>query len=278
MIKLGTMVNFNEEIKDLAALKTAFENVKKYGLPTCQLCCWDMTKFTDENAAGVNAIVKETGVEITAFWCGWEGGCTWNFIDGYHTIGLVPIAYRARRVQNLKDGSDFAKKIGVKNVVTHVGFLPENQKTDEYTAVVEAIKEVALYCKGNGQNFLFETGQETPVTLRRTIERVGTGNLGINLDPANLLLYGKGNPCDALDVFGEFVMGVHAKDGEYPTDGDRLGEEKRIGEGKVNFPLLIKKLKNLGYDGAITIEREISGEKQIKDILYAKKFLEELIK
>ena len=148
MIKLGTMVNFNEDIKDLAALKTAFENVKKYGLPTCQLCCWDMTKFTDENAAGVTAIVKETGVEITAFWCGWEGGCTWNFIDGYHTIGLVPIAYRARRVQNLKDGSDFAKKIGVKNVVTHVGFLPENQKTDEYTAVVEAIKEVALLAAG----------------------------------------------------------------------------------------------------------------------------------
>lgn len=201
----------------------------------------------------------------------------WDFIDGYHTIGLVPVGPRARRVQNLKDGSDFAKKLGVKYVVTHAGFIPENQKTDEYVAVVAALKEVAEHCKKNGQYFLFETGQETPVTLRRTIEKIGTGNVGVNLDPANLLLYGKGNPCDAMDVFGDYVMGVHAKDGEYPTDGDCLGTEKRIGDGRVNFPLLIKKLKEHGYDGAITIEREIDGEEQARDVLYAKKFLEELI-
>ena len=124
---------------------------------------------------------------------------------------------------------------------------------------------------------MFETGQETPITLLRTILTVNTGNLGINLDPANLLLYGKANPCDALDVFGKYVMGVHAKDGEYPTDPLYLGQEKRIGDGRVNFPLLIEKLKKLGYDGSLTIEREISGEKQVQDILYAKKFLEELI-
>lgn len=72
MIKLGTMVRFSHETQGLGELKTAFENVKKYGLPTCQLCCWDMSKFTDENAAGIREIVKETGVEISALWCGWE--------------------------------------------------------------------------------------------------------------------------------------------------------------------------------------------------------------
>ena len=143
--------------------------------------------------------------------------------------------------------------------------------------MVLAIKEVAEYCKKNGQYLLFETGQETPITLKRTIEAVGTGNLGINLDPANLLLYGKGNPCDAVDVFGEYVRNVHGKDGEYPVNPACLGEEKRIGDGRANYPLLIKKLKEKGYDGPITIEREISGEQQIKDILYAKKFLEDII-
>lgn len=276
-MKLGTMVPFSNPAEGLDTLRTKFENVKKYGLSTCQLSCWNMDKFTDENAAGIRQIAADTGVEISALWCGWEVEPTWNFPDGYHTIGLVPITYRARRVQNLKDGSDFAKKIGVTYVVTHVGFLPENPKTDEYTAVVAAIREVALHCKQNGQYFLFETGQETPVTLRRTIEEVGTGNLGINLDPANLLLYGKGNPCDAVDIFGDFVMGVHAKDGEYPTDGQNLGQEKRIGDGRVNFPQLIKKLKEHGYDGDITIEREISGEEQVKDVIYAKKFLEDII-
>ena len=106
---------------------------------------------------------------------------------------------------------------------------------------------------------------------------MGTGNLGINLDPANLLLYGKANPCDAVDIFGDYVRGVHAKDGEYPTDPRYLGEEKRIGDGRANFPVLIKKLIEHGYDGSLTIEREIDGAKQIEDILYAKKFLEDII-
>lgn len=254
-----------------------FRRVKSFGLTGCQLCCWDMDLFTDEYAQKVKAAVSETGVEVTALWCGYEGKCMWNFTDGYHTLGIVPVPLRATRVENLKKGSDFARKLGVTDVVTHMGFLPENPKTDEYAAVVAAIRDIAEHCKKNGQWLLFETGQETPITLKRTICSVGTGNLGINLDPANLLMYGKGNPCDALDVFGEYVRGVHAKDGEYPTDPAWLGAEKRIGDGRVDFPKLIAKLKACGYDGAITIEREISGDKQVEDILYAKKFLEKLL-
>ena len=131
--------------------------------------------------------------------------------------------------------------------------------------------------EGNGQNFLFETGQETPVTLKRLIMDTGLKNVGINLDPANLIMYGKANPVDALDVFGEYVMGVHAKDGKYPTNGNELGVETRIGEGKVNFPAFIAKLKEVGYDGAVTIEREISGEEQIRDIKESITYLNDLI-
>ena len=102
-------------------------------------------------------------------------------------------------------------------------------------------------------------------------------NLGINLDPANLILYGKANPVDSLDVFGEYVVDIHAKDGCYPTDGKNLGREVPIGEGSVNFPVFIQKLKKIGYDGTLIIEREITGEQQSKDILSAKKYLEALI-
>lgn len=251
--------------------------VHDYGMKSCQLNCWKMELYTDEKAAEVNAACEKYGVKVSALWAGWSGPSEWNFVNGYHTLGLVPIAYREQRIKDLKAGSDFAKKIGVTDVATHMGFLPENCKTDEYAQVVEAIREVAEYCKQNGQYLLFETGQETPVTLKRTIEKVATGNLGINLDPANLLLYGKANPCDAVDVFGEYVRNVHAKDGEYPTNGEFLGEEKRIGDGRVNFPLLIERLKAKGYDGPLTIEREISGDQQVKDIIYAKKFLEDII-
>lgn len=277
MMELGTMVHFDGNVS-LEQLEQAFEKLAQFGFTTCQLNCWDAKVFTDENAEEVKRISAKTGIRISALWCGYDFPCVWNFTEGYHTIGLVPISTRAHRIQNLKDGSDFAKKIGVDRMATHVGFLPENPKTDEYEGVVAAIREVALYCKKNGQYFLFETGQETPITLLRTIQKINTGNLGVNLDPANLLLYGKANPCDAVDIFGDYVMGVHGKDGEYPTDGDRFGLEKRIGDGRVNFPLLLKKLKEHGYDDAITIEREIRGDEQIKDILYAKSFLENIIK
>ena len=270
-MKIGTMVSLNENVAE------KIRDVKKYGLQSFQLVCWNMEMFTDENAETVRQTADECGLELTALWCGWEGEAVWNFMDGYHTLGLVPVRYRVKRVENLKKGSDFAKKLGVTDVITHMGFLPENPETDEYREVTLAIREVAEYCKRNGQYLLFETGQETPITLLRTIEYVGTGNLGINLDPANLLMYGKGNPVDALDVFGEYVLGIHGKDGCYPTDGHELGAEMPLGQGRVNYPAFIRKLKEIGYEGDITIEREISGEEQKKDILMGKKLLEDLI-
>ena len=131
--------------------------------------------------------------------------------------------------------------------------------------------------KENGQYLLFETGQETPVTMLRCFETVGEDNLGVNLDTANVILYGKANPVDALDVFGKYVRNLHAKDGVYPVNGRELGKEVRLGDGKVNFPRLIARLRELGYDGCLTIEREVDGSQQTVDIRHAKKFLEGII-
>lgn len=271
-MKLGVLV----QLHDLN-IDERFRKVRELGFDYCQFSCWDSTYFTDEVAEEINKACKKYDIKISTFWCGWCAPSIWNFTEGPLTLGLVPLEYRHQRMNELMRGSDFAKKLGVVNMATHVGFLPENPSTTEYKSLVCAIRVVAQHCKENGQYFMFETGQETPVTLRRTIEDIGLDNLGINLDPANLLLYGKGNPVDALGVFGEYVRDIHAKDGCYPTNGRELGEEKPLGEGMVNFPAFIKKLKEIGYDGHITIEREISGEKQIEDILAAKKLLEELI-
>ncbi len=271
-MKLGVMVQL-----DSIEIDEKIKQVRDYGFDSCQLCGWKKEFFTDEIAQAVLDACKKYEVKISTFWCGWGGPQIWDFYEGPLTLGLVPVEYRYDRMKDLMLGSDFAKKIGVENVATHVGFLPETPNSEQYHAVVCAIRVVAQHCKDNGQHFLFETGQETPVTLRRTIESVGTGNLGINLDPANLIMYGKANPIDALDVFGEFVRDVHAKDGCYPTEGIKLGCETPIGKGKVNFPEFIKKLKEVGYNGTLTIEREIFGDQQIKDIKESKVILEELI-
>lgn len=270
-MKLGILVPLNTEIEK------EFKKVYDLGFRSCQLNCWDENLMTDENAEIVNACSEKYGVSVSTFWCGWKGPARWNFYEGPLTLGLVPETYRYERIRELKKGSDFAKKINVENIATHVGFIPETPNTAEYQSLVCCLRDLAEYIKGNGQYFLFETGQETPVTLLRIIEDIGTGNLGINLDPANLILYGKANPVDALDVFGSYVRDIHGKDGCYPTDGKNLGRETALGDGKVNYPKFVARLKEIGYDGPITIEREISGEQQITDIKKAKQFLESLI-
>lgn len=259
------------------SLRTHVQDAVRYGFKHCQLISWEPHLWNAEEAKRVNAICKEEGMTITAFWCGWEGPAIWDFIDGPETLGLVPVAFRYVRMKNLMDGADFAKMLGVEDIISHMGFIPENPSDANYPGFISAMRHVARHLKENGQNLLFETGQETPVAMLRCFEDIGTGNTYVNLDPANLILYGKSNAVDSLCVFGKYVRGVHAKDGLYPTDGRNLGHEVKVGAGKVNFPELIKGLHELGYTGSLTIEREISGDQQTKDILEAQALLNQLI-
>ncbi|MCL5273204.1 MAG: sugar phosphate isomerase/epimerase [Chloroflexi bacterium] len=270
-LKLGVMASLP------AGPEAEMQKAHELGLPTCQLVCWQRELFSAAMADRVVAASRRYGVEVTTLWTGLPGPAVWNFTEGPATIGLVPPERRAERVATLKEGADFAVRIGVSSITTHVGFIPENPGDPLYPGLLEALKDVVAYCRARSLTFCFETGQETPVTLLRVIEDLGRDGLGINLDPANLLLYGKANPVDALDVIGAFVRGVHAKDGEYPTNGRYLGEEKALGQGRVNFPVLAPKLKALGYSGALTIEREISGPQQIADIRRAIELLTPLL-
>jgi len=247
------------------------------GLDCVQIQCWDDTLLTEENAKIAKSKL-DGKIKISSFWCGWTGPAAWNFIDGPYTLGLVPEAYRGMRIKELKKGADFAALIGSENLVTHVGFIPEQPESELYRGVISAVSNVASYCQAKGLGFNFETGQETPVTLMRAITDIGLDNLGINFDPANIILYGKGNPVDAVDIFGDKIKGVHVKDGDYPTGSFReLGKERVVGEGTVNYPVFLPKLLEKGYKGDLYIEREISGDQQIidikKTITYVKEYL-----
>ena len=271
--RIGAMVGYDTDVDILEK----FRKNQELGINSCQICIWNVDIFrSDEHAEKIKAAIAETGINVSSLWAGWTGPCEWNFTAGPDTIGLVPVAYRFTRLGELKSASDFAEKIGVKQVVTHVGFIPENPSATEFNGTVAALRNLGGYMKKKGQHFLFETGQETPITLLRTIEAIGTGNLGVNLDTANPILYGKANPVDALDVFGKYVMDTHIKDGFYPTNGMYLGHEARAGDGKANIPEVVRKLiVEYGYEGPFTIEREISGEQQTADIIHAKKLLED---
>jgi L-ribulose-5-phosphate 3-epimerase len=250
------------------------KRVHDLGFPTCQL---GIRANDDAIAARLRQALDRYQVEATSAVSGGPGREVYDFYQGPLTIGLVPRDVRASRIERMKEVSDFAKKVGIPAVQSHCGFIPENPNDPLYRETVEAIRTVAAYCKSNGQNFRCETGQETPVTLVRAIRDVGLDNVGVNFDAANLILYGKANPVDAVDLLAPYIQGVHAKDGLYPTGPERLGAEVPIGQGKVNFPVLIEQLKRIGYSNPLTIEREIRGEKQTADILAAKAYLEKLI-
>lgn len=273
-MKIGVCLN----LRAMETLEKQLEELRAENFDTCQIICWNTALFNKETAETVKALLDQYGITPSAFWCGWEGPCVWNFYEGQQTIGLVPPEYREMRVKQLCDGADFAHVLGIKDVATHMGFIPEDPNDPRFEGFCDAVREVAEHCKKSGQYLLFETGQETPVTMLRTFEQVGCDNLGVNLDTANLILYGRANPVDALDVFGKYVRNLHAKDGCYPVNGHDLGHETRIGDGKVDFKGVFEGLHAVGYDGPVTIEREISGEQQILDIRYAREYLTAVIK
>lgn len=267
-LRLGLIIGIGND-PDAAMAK-----VREFGLPTSQVFVDDPQA---DRATRLRQALDKHQIEGTSVVVGGPGKEVWDFYQGPLTVGLVPRDTRAARIAQIKKASDFAKVCGIAAVQTHCGFIPENPNDPVYKETITAMREVAEYCKRNGQNFRYETGQETPITLVRAMQDVGLDNQGVNFDLANLILYGKANPVDAIAILAPYIQGIHAKDGLWPTNPKDLGQEVPIGKGKVDFPQIIARLKQLNYRGAITIEREISGPQQAADIRASKEYLEKLI-
>ncbi len=259
-----------------AAKKIAL--VHELGLPTCFLSLDGyLGKFTPALAKEFSDLLDKNQVTATTAEVVYPQPLKWNFTEGPATIGIVPRATRQARMDALKQTSDFAKLLNIGRLQTHCGFIPEDPRDPLYDESVLAIRQLADHCAGNGQSFLMETGQETPITVLRTIRDVARPNLGVGLDTANLILYGKANPVDAVTILGPHVQAMHAKDGKWPTDPAKLGQEVLIGKGDVDFLKVLSGLHAAGYKGAVTIERETSGPQQIADVREEKTYLERIL-
>ena len=273
--EIGALIGYHG---DLEALDADFARLQSLKLNACQLNVWPGYPMDEAHAEAIKASAAAHGIHITALWAGWSAPAVWDFYEGPTTLGIVPEQYREKRIAEIKEEVAFARMLGITDVITHAGFLPEEPTSAQYQPVKEAIADIANELKAYGQYFLFETGQETPVALLRMIEDVGTGNLGINLDTANLILYGKANTVDAIEVFGKHVRNTHFKDGFYPTTGRELGHECALGDGRANVPGIIAALNACGYDGPYIIEREISGDQQTEDIAKARDLILDCLK
>ena len=234
------------------------------------------------NAPGVSewkSTLEESGFTLATVFAAYQGEDYADIPTVQRTVGFIPRDTREERERRTCDVSDFAAAIGVGSVATHVGFIPEDQNDPDYIAVRAMVRRIADHAAGNSQTFALETGQEPAHVLRHFLKDVARPNVGINFDPANMILYGTGDPIEALGLLGPLVLSVHMKDGDWPPSNQphALGKERPLGQGAVGIPRFVEKLKEIGFHGSLNIEREADNqEERITDIRNAVVYLKNL--
>ncbi|MBN2022684.1 MAG: sugar phosphate isomerase/epimerase [Pirellulales bacterium] len=244
-----------------AGLGVHLDVVRELGIPTVHLHAPSRASRTPERAKEFLARLKDLGITITVVFGGFEGESYADIPTTARTVGLVPPATRAARAAEMKEIADFAKILGVDAVALHVGFVPHDTADPLYRGAVEVTREICDHCRGNGQRLHLETGQESPEGLLAFHNDVARDNLFINFDPANMILYGSGEPIAALREVGRFVRSVHCKDATWAANpGHEWGAEVPLGQGDVGMEAFLQTLAEIGYYGPLTIEREIPQE------------------
>ena len=262
-----------------AGLGVAWDVIEALGVPTIQLHAPQPAKRNAESAASLREHLDRIGVRCTAVFGGFEGESYADIPTVERTVGLVPPETRESRLAEMREISDFAKHLGCDTVALHLGFVPHDPSDPRYPGIVEVTRDLCDHCATHDQFLHLETGQETAEGLLAFIEQVQRENLKINFDPANMILYGTGEPIDALRKVGHHVRSVHCKDGTWSDQpGKTWGAEVPLGEGDVNVREYLTTLRDLRYEGPLTIEREIpqDPERQRAEIGQAIKLLESL--
>jgi sugar phosphate isomerase/epimerase len=224
-------------------------------------------------------LLHKFGISITVVFGGFEGESYADIPTVARTVGLVPPETRSARLAEMKEISDFSRVLGVSAVGLHIGFVPHDPGDPLHRDVVAVARQLCDHCQANGQNMHLETGQESADTLLEFLGEVGRENLFVNFDPANMILYGCGEPIEALRKVGRYVRSVHCKDAKWAArPGVEWGREVPLGEGDVGMEKFLRTLGELGYAGPLTIEREIPQEptRQKEEIGRGIRLLDEL--
>jgi L-ribulose-5-phosphate 3-epimerase len=258
--------------------RKTLQDVKQFGVRAGQLGFPGDLALDGAAERWDKALTDEQFIAVTAV-CSYNGEDYSDIPTVARTVGLIPPATRDERVARTKAVSDVAAKLAIDSVACHIGFVPEDADQPAYAEIRNVAREICDHCGANGQFFTLETGQEPAKVLLRFIGDVDRSNLKINFDPANMILYGTGDPIEALDVLREHVVSVHCKDGDWPPldQPTALGKERPLGDGKVDVPRFISKLKEIGYRGILSVEREEQdSQKRTADIHRAISLLRKL--
>ncbi len=269
---LETGVMFWADRDHLAEIKSLGVNCGQLGIPGGM-------ELDEAASADWTAAIAQEQFTVVSVIASYTGESYADIPTVERTVGFIPETTRAEREQRTKDVSDFAALLGVRSIGCHVGFVPEDKSHPNYVAVRDLVRRICDHAQHHLQTFALETGQEPADTLLSFIEDVNRPNLGINFDPANMILYGTGDPIEALKVLGKHVLSVHCKDGDWPPKDKpgALGNERPLGKGSVGIPKFIETLKSIGYRGALNIEREAENQaERIHDIREAVPYVRSL--
>jgi len=234
----------------------------------------------DEQARTIEQ-VRASGVNITAAMISGFSGEDYTSLKRYHeTGGLIPDAPYSQRRARILDAARIARRLGADILTTHVGFLPDPRESNRFARMVDRFRELADALATYDMTLGFETGQETAETLATLLERLNRPNIGVNFDPANMILYGMGDPVDAIRRLAPFLKHLHAKDARktIPADSESWhGEEVALGNGDACIETIISEAWKHGYRGAVAIEREMGPDRD-KDIRQAVSLLNKIFR
>jgi sugar phosphate isomerase/epimerase len=244
-----------------AGLGVKLEVARDLGVRTAHLHTPHAGSRSPQRAAEFNKKLADFGIKVTCVFAGFEGESYADIPTVKRTVGLMPLETRAARTVELKEIADFARQLGVDVVGIHLGFVPHDKNDPDYRTMLELTRGVCDHCKRNGQALHLETGQEPVDVLIEFLGDVDRDNIFVNFDPANMILYGAGEPIPALEKLGSRVRSIHCKDATWSErPGETWGAEMPLGEGDVDMEAFLKTLKKINYDGPLTIEREIPQE------------------
>lgn len=259
--------------------RDTLEEIRGLGVRCGQLGIAGDVALTDALAAKWKSDLARHDFALVTMFAAYTGESYADIPTVQRTVGFIPPSTRAERERRTIELSDFAAAVGVRSIACHIGFVPEDTAHPDYQAVLEMVRRIADHAAGHHQSFALETGQEPAQVLLSFLNDVGRPNVGINFDPANMILYGTGDPIEALGILGPRLLSVHAKDGDWPPRDKpgALGTERPLGQGSVGIPRFVHKLREVGFCGPLNIEREAEDQQQrIADIRNAVGYLRAL--
>ena len=247
--------------------------VDRLGINTVQIACGDPKHAAWEEGDKFPAVARQAGFQLTGAMLGFPGEDYTTPQSIQKTGGFGDPALRPERLQRLQWALDRTKALGLSDLMLHAGFIPELGNPDR-KPFLDTLARVSDFAQARGITVSFETGQETADLLRRTLGELRCPNLKVNFDPANMLLYDKGDPLRAVEILAPDIRSVHVKDANRPTKPGTWGVEVPLGQGQVNIRQFVKTLQKVGYRGPLCIEREVGNQEQrMADVAHGIRYL-----